>query len=145
MKTNWKVFLSITAFVIIAGLGSVFLISKDKLSDGDIAIENGDGSVAGTSTETDDYVLRLINHLNDVGMVLYGSYLSPETKQQKNLFGNLADKLDYVECDQSGPFSNTDECISNNVSIYPTWVYQGKSYPGIQKLADLAKISNFEQ
>ena len=51
MNKNWKLFLSFGAFVILAGLGSVFIIGNHK--DASIAIsDQGQGVVAGaTSSE----------------------------------------------------------------------------------------------
>lgn len=144
MGKNWKIFLAVGAIVILAGLGSIFVIGKDKSED--ISSQDGAGKVAGVVSDRDnDYIARLAKHLASNGMVLYGSDLSVETKQQIDLFGNSAKDIDYVDCDVATSSSNPDECIGQNIAIYPTWVYNGVKYEGVQILSELAKITNFEQ
>ncbi len=127
--------------IILAGL--IFSLSSKKGdSSGSAKTTNGSASVESTSAPN-DYVSRLSKALSDKGVVMYGSYSDDLTKQQEKLFGDAFANIDYVECDAQGSHPNPDECIANNVSTYPTWIYQEKSYSGVQSLADLAKIITF--
>lgn len=144
MGKNWKIFLSVGSLVVLAGLGSLFALGRDEKSNN--ISQNGAGVVAGVgSNEGDNYVGRLTKHLGVNGMVLYGSSQSAETKQQKDLFGDVSNDIDYVDCDAATNSSNPDECIGQNITVYPTWVFEGAKYEGIQTLSELAKITDFEQ
>jgi hypothetical protein len=61
------------------------------------------------------------------------------------LFGDAASNLDYVECDSTGQNANPDECVSQKVEQYPTWIYGGNAYAGEKSLSELATMINFSQ
>jgi len=145
MKANWKSLLFLITVVVVGALFFTFLggQKQDKQSSG--KKDGTEGVVAGSSTIKGDYTEQLAKFLRDKGMVLYGSYQSADSKSQKELFGDDAKYLDYVECDASGPDANPDECILQKVEVYPTWVYAGKAFPGQKSLADLAQIVGFSQ
>jgi len=144
MNKKWKVFLFFGALITLIGLGIFFTVGEDKNQN--IADENGSGEVAGATSNTrTDYLARLSRHLNDSNVVLYGSNQSAETKEQIDLFGEAIKEIDYVDCDAAVNSSNPDECIGQNITVYPTWVYQGEKFEGVQTLSKLAKITNFEQ
>lgn len=90
-----------------------------------------------------DYRERLAKALAEKGAVLYGTYWCRYCKQQKELFGDAVKYLDYVECDSSGEDANPQECKLQDIKGYPTWLYQGQKYSGVQSLSDLAKMINF--
>jgi len=147
MKANWKILLFICTLVVVAALFATYFIGKSQEKD-DSQSEalNSEGSVAGSTTiKGDDYTERLAKDIRDKGMVLYGSYQSLDSKEQKELFGDAAKYLDYVECDASGPNANPDECISQKISSYPTWIFEGKEYPGKKTLAEIAAIVGFSE
>lgn len=143
MKANWKsLLIVITIVVLLALLLTFFLGKKQEQKESDLSARSSEGVVAGVKTEkSGDYVERLARFMAENGMVLYGSYQSTDTKKQKDLFGDSAKYLDYVECDASGPNANPDECISQKIDIYPTWLYQGKQYVGIKSLGEIAEIT----
>ena len=144
MGKNWKTFLFVGAFIVMIALGGIFAIGKEK--DTKTVAQNGSGEVAGAeSSQSNDFIVRLAKHLRDNGMVLYGSSQSYETKEQKELFGDAVDNIDYVDCDVATNSSNPDECIGKNITIYPTWTYKGERFETIETLSELAKITNFEQ
>lgn len=148
MKSTWKIFIAMACVISIGALAGVFYWSRSDLSNQDIskAIDLNSGSVAGTTTnENSDYLEKLAKFMTDQGMVIYGSYQSPETKSQKDLFGESSQFLNYVECDATGTSANSDECISQNVNVYPTWIYNGTKYVGIQTLSDLARYVGFSE
>lgn len=146
MKNNIKLYLAMFSLIFILGLGFFFFASKN-IDDKELANSSqSSGEVAGVNSgSTDDYITRLAKELADQGAIFYGSKESAETKSQKELFGESAVYLDYVECDISGADANPDECLAQNVSTYPTWLFNGVQYVGVQSLGDLAKIINFGQ
>lgn len=144
MGKKWKMFLFFGAVIVLVSLGIFFALGKDNTTKN--AGNNGSGDVAGAvSSQGNDYIERLSKFLSDNGMVLYGSDQSAETKQQKYLFGNAVNSIDYVNCDVAANSSNPDECVGQNITIYPTWVYKEVKFEGIQSLSELAKITDFEQ
>lgn len=144
MKANWKSLLFLITVVVVGALFFAFLNGQKQDQQSSNA-ENAEGSIAGVTTVESDYSMELAKTLRDKGMVFYGSYQSADSKQQSDLFGDAAKYLDYVECDASGQSANPDECISHDVTIYPTWIFEGKTYTGVRALAELAQIVGFSQ
>lgn len=146
----------LSTLIIISGMSLVFALGKTKIDDSELSVQSRDtGSVAGATANRNDgsvdlnlsgdYLSKFAKYLNDNGMVLYGSFQSPDSIKQKEVFGESANLLDYVECDASGQNANTDECIGRGIDTYPTWLFEGKQYKGIQSLSELAKITSFSQ
>ena len=147
MKNIWKIFIIAVAFIAIGGLVGFYFIGKtSSYSSRRTTDDKQTGKVAGATTiESDNYSVNLAKDLTQKGVIFYGSYQSVDSQKQKKLFGDAAQYLNYVECDTSGHLANSDECAGNNVTVYPSWFYQGKLYTGVQSLATLANIINFSQ
>ena len=146
-KKKWILLLCIIIIVALAGLGIIFFASN-KVGDKNGQSKNEEnGQVAGTSTQTEnkEHAEKLAKYLNQQGMVLYGAYWCPHCKDQKALFGDAAQFLDYVECDAKGEGANPDECLAKGIESYPTWIYKDKKYLGSQSLEELAKIVGFDE
>jgi len=149
MYTNRKVIIVASIIFVFAAILLVFVLTAKRslapttLNNFNIPDNDEGGKVAGVSSEDQPYLDRLAIHLTDNGAVLFGAYWSEQLVQQKSLFGPASDSLNYVECDQEGLNSNIDECIANDILVYPTWVLKGKKFEGFQSLSDLAKISGF--
>jgi hypothetical protein len=145
MGKKWLI-LGIVLVIIIAGLGIIFFASG-KVSDKNSKSDSDNGQVAGASTQNENaaYKENLAKFLKEKGMILYGAYWCPHCKEQKELFGDAVQYLDYVECDAKGPNANPDECVARGIQGYPTWIYEGKQYSGTQSLAELAKIVGFKE
>ena len=145
-KKKWLLLLCIIIIVALAGLGIIFFASN-KVGDKNGQSSSENGQVAGTSTQTEnkEYAEKLAKYLSQQGMVLYGAYWCPHCKDQKALFGDAAQFLDYVECDAKGEGANPDECVAKGVESYPTWIYKDKKYLGSQSLEELAKIVGFNE
>jgi len=77
--------------------------------------------------------------LNEKGATMYGTEWCSHCKNQKALFGNSFQYIDYVDCDK-----NKNECLRNGVKGYPTWIIDGESYPGEQQLYKLASLAGCE-
>lgn len=89
--------------------------------------------------------LALVEHLNQVGAREYGAYWCPHCHQQKQLFGKEAGKkINYIECDPKGVNSQTQLCIQKGIKGYPTWEINGKLYPGVKTLEQLADLTNYQ-
>lgn len=146
-----KVTLLIIAIIGIGALGAVFALGKynfDRKSNSNIdtAQNSNGGKVAGVTTISgNSYVMDLAKALKSASAVMYCSNQSSDCDGQKALFGDAAQELDHVECNSSDQSANLDECVGQNIQVYPTWVYQGKQYVGLQSLAELAKMINFSE
>lgn len=145
MNKIWRLSIIVLVLLSLGSLLGMYYIgessAKNKQAKTDL-IENG--SVAGvTSVESEDYLSRLTKKMTENGMVLYCSYQAEDCKKQKELFGQAINNINYVECDASIAHSNPDECLSHEVSIYPTWLYEEEKYTGIRSLSELARLVNF--
>ena len=148
---NLKVMLLVFAIVGVGALGAVFSLGKYNFDQkSKLSTTNGQnsdqGQVAGvTNISGDSYVADLAKALTAKGVAMYCSSQSADCNEQKALFGDATQDLDYVECNSSVSSANLDECVGQNIQVYPTWVYQGKQYSGVQSLSDLAKMINFSE
>jgi len=87
----------------------------------------------------------LVEHLNKVGAREFGAYWCPHCHQQKQLFGQEASKkIRYIECDPKGVNSQTQLCVQVGIKGYPTWEINGKLYPGVKTLDQLADLTNYQ-
>jgi len=146
MKTHHKSFILALALVVFVGLLGVFLLGRGNAGGDKKVADTGEGDVGGATTiGGDDYLAHLAKSLADQGAVLYGTYQSPETATQKEMFKESASILDYVECDSAGPGANADECIAQKIETYPTWVFEGTQYKDIQELSTLAQMIGFSE
>jgi hypothetical protein len=74
--------------------------------------------------------------LTDNGAVMYGSASCHACKNQKEMFGDSFEYVNYVEC-----LEDIILCRSRGVSAYPTWEIGGKMYIGSRPLESLASLS----
>lgn len=150
---NTKTFIIVLVAVVLIAAGLIFLSSRNKGDNNNVAVNTSDastsGTVAGASTEDSSFDAALIEKLalflKEKGMVMYGADWCPHCQEQKKEFGDSFKEIDYVECDAKGPDANPDECVAQGIEGYPTWIYQGTKYPGIKSLSELAKIVGFSQ
>ncbi|MGD1935956.1 MAG: vitamin K epoxide reductase family protein [Cyanophyceae cyanobacterium] len=97
------------------------------------------------TTESTPASESLASHLNEAGIVYYGAYWCPHCHDQKQLFGKTAaKKLNYIECDPRGAKAQPQACQQAGVRSFPTWEVEGQLYPGVQNLARLADLSNYQ-
>ena len=93
----------------------------------------------------DPQTRALAEYLTDQNVLFYGASWCPHCQEQKRLFGASATRLPYVECSPAGP--NTPQapsCSRAGIQSYPTWVINGRAYPGeVMTLAQLAAATNF--
>lgn len=86
---------------------------------------------------------ELAAHLTASGASMYGAYWCPHCADQKELFGDAAAAIPYVECDPEGENAQPQLCPTKKLVGYPTWEINGEFYPGVRSLNELAKLSNF--
>jgi glutaredoxin len=152
MSNNLKTFLFILLAVFLVSGGLIFMSSKSKKEPtANLETSQEEGGVAGASTQTKEeqkdsaYIEKLAKFMSEKGMVMYGAYWCPHCNDQKKLFGEAFKYIDYVECDAKGPNGNPDECVTQGIEGYPTWIYQGKKYSGYKTFSELAQIVGFNE
>lgn len=91
------------------------------------------------------YESQLAEYLSSTEAKMYGAYWCPHCARQKQLFGNAALSIPYIECDARGMNAQVDLCNTVGINAYPTWQINGDFYLGVQPLWRLATISGFEQ
>lgn len=73
------------------------------------------------------------------GATFYGAHWCPHCAAQKEMFGNSADQLPYVECAEPKSDAPRAICTEAKIRSYPTWVLgDGTRLEGTQTLARLA-------
>lgn len=83
--------------------------------------------------------------LKDEGATFYGAFWCPHCQAQKELFGNAAEELPYVECSTPDRQDQTQVCKDNEIKSYPTWVFaDGSRQSGEMTLAALASKTGCE-
>lgn len=143
MKNSWASFVLICAIVLAVAGGAIYL-NRVKTRQANSNQNNQTQDELDTSADQDTkYKEDLAKYLTEKGAVLYGAYWCPHCNDQKDLFGDAAKYLNYVECDSRGENANPDECIARDVQSYPTWIYQDQQYTGTQSLSRLAGIVDF--
>ena len=78
------------------------------------------------------------NYLTGQGVKMYGTEWCSHCQNQKKLFGNSFQYIDYIDCDK-----NKNECSIAGVTGYPTWSINGQNYPGEQSLEKLAQLTRY--
>ncbi|MBS3078927.1 hypothetical protein J4218_02295 [Candidatus Pacearchaeota archaeon] len=77
-------------------------------------------------------------YMTEQGAVMYGTEWCPHCKNQKKLFGNSFQYINYTDCDK-----NQKACSEAGISGYPTWKINNQTYPGGQSIERLAQLSRY--
>lgn len=79
--------------------------------------------------------------LNEKGVKFYGTYWCGWCSRQKEIFGEAAQYLPYIECSDPKTKQLTPECQEANITSFPTWLIGGEKKPGFKEPEELAKLS----
>lgn len=91
-----------------------------------------------TTTKYDDFAQCLAN----AGAKFYGAFWCPHCADQKAMFEHTS-KLPYVECSTPDKQGQTQICINENITGYPTWKFaDGSVQNGVLQLSALAEKTN---
>jgi glutaredoxin len=71
----------------------------------------------------------------------FGTFWCSHCKEQKKLFGNSVQYLNYVECDSRGKNPNQELCQKEGINGYPTWIINNTKIEGVLSLEELADYS----
>lgn len=93
----------------------------------------------------DPKLSALATHLTQTGAKYYGAFWCPNCQEQKRVFGSSAERLPYVECSPGGRGGAVSfECVSAEVSSYPTWIIRGRPLEGLRQPEELARLTGFD-
>lgn len=67
------------------------------------------------------------------GVKMYGSDACPYCQNQKKMFGEDFDKINYINCD-----FDKSVCAEKGITSYPVWEFDGKMSSGLRSLEELA-------
>jgi hypothetical protein len=88
--------------------------------------------------------MALAQHLSKTGAKMYGVFWCRYCTRQKQLFGEEAfSKINYLECDPKGKNPQVNLCRRAKITGFPTWEINGKLYPGMRSLNELATLSGY--
>ena len=80
--------------------------------------------------------------LSQRGMKFYGAFWCHWCNKQKELFGEAAQYLPYIECSDKETGQLTSQCQKAGISGFPTWqLPNGEKFPGFRPLEKLAELS----
>ncbi len=80
--------------------------------------------------------------LSEKGAKFYGAYWCGWCNKQKEIFGQAAQYLPYIECSDPKTKELTPECQKAGITGFPTWqLPNGEKSPGFKPLEKLAELS----
>jgi len=89
------------------------------------------------TTKHDDFA----KYLTSEGIAMAGTEWCPHCKDQKALFGDSFQYVDYRDCDKV-----RDWCVAQGVEGYPTWIFpDGQLYTGIRTIEQLKSLSEYNE
>lgn len=81
----------------------------------------------------------LASCLRNKGVKFYGAHYCSYCKKQKEMFGDSAEDLLYIECEGN---PRNPECAQAKITGYPTWIFpNGKRLTGAVNLEQLKEES----
>lgn len=78
--------------------------------------------------------------LTEKGIVMYGAFWCPHCLEQKKMFGDSFQYINYVECSLPDGKTQIELCTKRNITGYPTWEFEnGSRSDGALTLTTLAE------
>ncbi len=143
---NKKIVIVIVVLVLIGGLGYLLAkrsrIIKIGQPQEEMVLEES-GSESEEETPKDEASLEdLAKCLEEKGIKFYGTSWCGWCNRQKQLFGEAARYLPYVECTDKETNQMTEECQKAEISGFPTWDFFGEKEAGFKSLEELTELSD---
>ncbi len=91
--------------------------------------------------QADDKLEILAKCLSRKGAKFYGAYWCGWCNKQKELFGEAAQYLPYIECAKAEAGELTPECQKAGITGFPTWEFNSQKNPGFKTFEELAELS----
>ncbi len=127
-----NIIIAVAGLLLVIGVGLYVTTSKSTPSLG----------TSSTASIAASPVGQFAQCLKEKGVTFYGAFWCPHCKAQKQLFGDAAALLPYVECSTANGNAQTQFCIDKKITGYPTWEFaDGSRLSGEQTFAQLAEKS----
>jgi thiol-disulfide isomerase/thioredoxin len=79
--------------------------------------------------------------LGEKQSAMYGAFWCDHCREQKELFGNSAQYLPYVECVEKGTRKVTEQCKALGIRRTPTWIFEQSGERVEGKVLSLQELS----
>lgn len=136
-----KIIVILVILAVIFGIG--YLIKnvqqpKEQVAQKSVSQTNQELDIKTPKNETS--LESLARCLKEKGAKFYGTSWCGYCTRQKEIFGEAAKYLPYVECagDQN---QLAEECQKADIEAFPTWVINGEKKPGYETPEKLAEMS----
>jgi thiol-disulfide isomerase/thioredoxin len=73
--------------------------------------------------------------------VMYGAFWCDHCREQKELFGDSAQYVPYVECVEKGTRKETEQCKALGIRRTPTWIFEQSGERVDGKVLSLQELS----
>lgn len=90
---------------------------------------------------TQDALADFAGCLTDKGAKFYGAYYCSWCKKEKELFGEAAQFLPYIECVDEKTQETAPVCKEAGITSFPTWELNGEKTSGFKTLEQLSELS----
>ena len=102
--------------------------------------------VAGCATTTGNVVKSskygaFAQCMTNSGVKMYGAYWCPHCNNQKEMFGDSWQYINYIECSLPNRAGQTQFCNDAGIRAYPTWEFIGQRIEGELTLEQLSQLS----
>ena len=124
----------IVLLVVLVGY-SIRTVDTFKSVDGDEI-----DSIQNDTLVTIEVGMTLGECLDSKGVKIYGKTICPYCNTQKNSLGEDYDEIPFIHCDDY-----KTECNKMGIRGYPTWIINGKKYPGQRTRENLAFLAGCEK
>lgn len=130
-------------------LGAVFIagaiIKAGNNSQNSDSAPNSSQSPSPSSQYSASTLETFAKCLTEKGLVFYGAWWCPHCQNQKEMFGDAFQYVNYIECEKKPGQSRgqlVEACVSANIEGYPTWILpDGSRQTGEFPLESLSQIS----
>jgi hypothetical protein len=97
-----------------AGIGAIVVIALI------VSVFSFTGNVTDVPGEYDEFA----KCLTEAGVKMYGAYWCSHCQNQKDMFGNSWNYINYIECSLPNRGGQTSFCTQAGIGGYPTWETQ---------------------
>lgn len=88
-------------------------------------------------------LVKITECLTEKGVNLYGAVWCSHCKKQKELFGEAANYINYVECDPRTNKETAQQCVEKGIRKIPAWEMPGgEIITGLHEPEEIAEIAN---
>ena len=91
---------------------------------------------------SEEQLETLAKCLSEKGAKFYGSSGCGWCKKQKEVFGEAAQYLPYIECVDEETRKMTSQCQEAGIQSYPTWEFFGEKKPGFKTPEELSQLAD---